>query len=42
MAFEVLQGKAVVVQYADLISGADLSNLIAEAYGTDGLGILTV
>ncbi len=41
-SFEVIHGNAVVLEYSKLVTGEDLSREIAEAYGADGLGILTV
>lgn len=41
-AFDVIHGNAVVLEYSDLLAGVDLTDKIAEAYGADGLGILTV
>lgn len=41
-AFDVIHGNAVVLEYSDLLAGVDLTEKIAEAYGADGLGILTV
>ena len=34
--------KIIELRYEDLVSNKDLTNEVREAYGPDGLGILTV
>src|SRR5437868_5333827 len=42
MAKPYIIGNVVTLDYNDLIAGKDLSAQIAEAYGVDGIGVLTV
>lgn len=39
---QVFIGQAVTIDFEDLLNGSDLSKEIEEAYGVDGLGLLTV